>query len=330
MQGSFASQLYKRFMRQPETGGIVAFILVYLFFAYFTYEIGFVSWRGTVGWLGVAAQLGLVALPVGMLLMAGEFDLSIGSVLGTASIAMGVGTTIYGINIWIMIPAVLAGALVVGYINGRLVVSTGLPSFIVTLAAMFGLAGIALGFSRLLANTTTVSVKSDALSKLVFAGKWEMASVSIVWWIVATLVCWFILSRTVFGNWIYATGGNIEAARGAGVPTDKVKIRLFMSTAFMAAFVGIIQAIEYNSGNAANGQGYVFQAAIVSVIGGVLISGGYGSALGISVGAALFGVISIAIFYTGWNTDWVQLFLGVLLLLAVLANNYFRKMALSR
>jgi simple sugar transport system permease protein len=138
-----------------------------------------------------------------------------------------------------------------------------------------------------------------------------------------------VLTQTRFGNWIFATGGNADAAKGAGVPTRRVKTTLFMATGFAAALVGVIQAIEFNIGNAGAGQGYVFQAPIVAVIGGVLLSGGYGSAVGVFLGTVIYGVISVGIFYTGWSTDWVAMFLGILLLLAVSTNNYFRRLAMS-
>ena len=134
-------------------------------------------------------------------------------------------------------------------------------------------------------------------------------------------------ARTTFGNWIYATGGNLPAARGAGVPVERVKVILFVATGVAAAFIGVLQGVEWNSGNSTYGQGYVFQAPIVAVIGGVLLGGGYGSVLGIFLGTAIFGVISTGIFYTGWSTDWIQLFLGCLLGAAVLANSYVRRFA---
>jgi simple sugar transport system permease protein len=96
-----------------------------------------------------------------------------------------------------------------------------------------------------------------------------------------------------------------------------------------AALVGALQTVEFHSGNAANGQGYVFQAPIVAVIGGVLLGGGYGSPIGIFLGSIIYGIISVGIFYTGWNTDWLLLILGTLLLAAVLANSYFRRLALA-
>ena len=101
------------------------------------------------------------------------------------------------------------------------------------------------------------------------------------------------------------------------------------ATGVAAAFVGVIQGVEYHSGNATAGLGYVFQSIIVAVVGGVLLGGGYGSAFGVFLGTMIYGIINVGIFYTGWSTDWVQLFLGVLLLCAVLANSYFRRFAMS-
>jgi simple sugar transport system permease protein len=317
------------FIARPETGALFAFVLVYIFFLAATADTRFFTANGQAAWLNTSAQLGIIALAVGLLMIAGELDLSIGSVLGASSILLAIGTTLYGINIWIMIPATLAFGAIVGLINAFFVVRLGLPSLIVTLASNFGVSGAALGLSRLFTNTTSTSMTSDPLADMLFAARWGQANVSILWWAGLTVLAAWVLVRTPFGNWIYATGGNLTAARGAGVPTARVKVILFVTTALAASFVGIVQTIEFHSGNASNGQGYVFQAPIVAVIGGVLLTGGYGSALGIAVGAAIYGVISVGIFYTGWNTDWVQLFLGGLLIMAVLANAYFRRIALS-
>ena len=317
-----------RQLRRPETGAIVAFLLTYLFFAIFTYTNGFVSWNGTVGWMNLAAELGIVAVPVALLMIAGEFDLSIGSTVGAASMVLAIGTTHMGLPIWPMIVLALIMGMAIGLANGLVVVRTGLPSFIVTLATNFIVIGATMGISRLLTNVTSSSIAVSDSAKLVFAGRWEQANISILWWLLAIAIGLWVLSRTVFGNWIYATGGNLQAARGAGVPVERVKIILFMATGFAAALVGIILGVQWNSGNATYGMGYVFQAPIVVVIGGVLLSGGYGTVGGVAVATALFGVISTGIFYTGWSTDWIQLFLGALLGTAVLANSYVRKMAL--
>lgn len=319
----------KSLLHRPEIGAAAAFLLTYLFFAIFTADAGFVSVNGTAGWLNLASELGIIAIPVGLLMISGEFDLSIGSTVGAASMIVAIGTNQFGLPIWPMIFLALVAGMIIGLCNGLAVVKTNLPSFIVTLATNFIVIGATMGFSRLIANVTSGSIIVTDSSKFVFAARWGQANISILWWIIAALLGFWVLSRTVFGNWIYATGGNLQAARGAGVPVERVKIVLFIATGFAAAFVGILQGIQWNSGNSTYGMGYVFQAPIVVVIGGILLSGGYGSVLGVVIGTALFGVISTGIFYTGWNTDWIQLFLGALLGAAVLANNYVRRLALT-
>ena len=318
-----------RLVRRPEFGALMVLIIVYAFFAATTSGTEFVSINGTAGWLNSAAELGIIAVPVALLMVAGEFDLSIGSVVGGASIIMGIGTTLYELPTSLVIWGALLFGAAVGVANGLLIVRTGLPSFIVTLAANFGVAGSALGVTRMLTNTSTVSVAASPPAVALFASHWGQANVAILWWIAATLLGGWILARTAFGNWIFATGGNLAAARGAGVPTDFVKIVLFVATGVGAALVGVLQAVEFNSGNATNGQGLVFEAPIVAVIGGVLLGGGYGSTFGVFIGTAIYGIINVGIFYTGWNTDWIMAVLGLLLFLAVLANNYFRRLAMT-
>jgi simple sugar transport system permease protein len=320
---------WRRLLRQPETGAFFAAVIVYVFFAVAAWKADFVSLNGTAAWLDTSAELGIIALAIGVLMIAGEFDLSIGSVIGASSIALAIGTTRYGVSPWLMLAIVFVFGAAVGFLNGIITVRTGLPSFIVTLATNFGVAGTALGLSRLLTNTTSSSMRSTPGVDFLFASQWGQANIAIVWWIGLTLLATRILTRTPFGNWIYATGGHLVAARGAGVPTSLVKIILFTTTSLAASFVGALQAVEFHSGNAANGQGYVFQAPIVAVIGGVLLGGGYGSPLGMFFGSVIYGVISVGIFYTGWNTDWLLLILGGLLLAAVLANSYFRRLALT-
>jgi simple sugar transport system permease protein len=315
--------------RQSDFGPLVAFALTYLFFAVATFGAGFVSIEGTAGWLNLAAELGIVALPIGLLMIAGEFDLSIGSTVGAASMIVAVGTSLFGLPIWPMIAFSLAIGGLVGLVNGLAVVKTGLPSFIVTLATNFCVLGLTMGSSRLLSKVTSMSIVHSTSAHAAFASRWGEANVSILWWLLFTTVAAFVLSRTIYGNWIYATGGNLQAARAAGVPVERVKIVLFICAGVAAAFVGVLQGVQWNSGNSTYGQGYVFQAPIVAVIGGVLLGGGYGSVAGIVLGTAIFGVISTGIFYTGWSTDWLYLFLGGLLAMAVMANNYTRRIALA-
>jgi len=316
-------------LRRPETGAAIGTIGVFIFFAVFG-GAQFVSPGGYASWLNVAAELGIVAIPVGLLMIAGELDLSVGSVLASSSMTLAIITGYWHQPIIIGIIAALALGLVVGFINGVLVTRTQVPSFVVTLATNFGLVGLALGLTRAITGSTSQAIEPPDWAKTIFGtllgGKFEVA---IFWWIAVIVIVGWILHVSKYGNWIFAVGGDLQSARATGIPTDRVKIALFMGSAFGAALVGVIQTILYNSAQVANGQSFVFNSIIAVVIGGVLLTGGYGSVLGVVLGTLTFSIVSQGIYYTGWNADWASLILGILLLVAVLMNNTFRRMALS-
>ncbi|MGH2940908.1 MAG: ABC transporter permease [Solirubrobacterales bacterium] len=322
-------QLLRRAGRRPEAGAFVVAVVLYIFFVTQTTGTGFASLTGTESWLNPAAELGIIAMPIGLLLIAGEFDLSIGSMVGASGMVVAIGSAHYHLPLVVVVLLAIALGVGVGLINGLLVVRTSLPSFIVTLAANFVLAGVALGLSSALTGTSTVSFTAHGIVKSLFGSSAGQGHVAILWWAAVAAVSAWVLSQTRAGNWIFATGGNGDTARAAGVPVARVKVSLFVFAAVASAIVGVIQAVEFQSGNATNGQGFVFEAPIVCVIGGVLLSGGYGSAIGILLGTITYGVIQSGIFYAGWDSSWLQAFLGLLLLLAVLANNLFRRLALS-
>jgi simple sugar transport system permease protein len=321
---------FARLLRIVWLGPAMAALVIYIFFAIFGGATGFTSIAGTAGWLNAAAELGIIALPIGLLMIAGEFDLSTGSVVGASSIIVALGTGFYGLPVALTILMALSLGVVVGCFNALLVNKTRLPSFIVTLASNFILAGSALGLSRLISGSANVSIRDAGWAEPVLASKYMFFNVSILWWALAALLAAWVLKRTPFGNWIFAVGGHQDAARRAGVPVDRVKLMLFIWTAVSAAFVGIMSAVMYNQGNAVSGQGYVFQTAIAAVIGGVLLQGGFGSVVGIVFGCMIYGIVSLGLFYTGWPTDWLATFIGVLLVIAVLTNNLIREMALGR
>jgi simple sugar transport system permease protein len=304
---------------------------MFAFFAIAAGSKGFLTLPGTASWLETAAELGIVAIPVGVLMIGGEFDLSVGSTIGATALIIPLCAGMHHWPLWAAILLALAVGWAIGLINGLVVTRTGLPSFIVTLATLLAVAGATLGLSVLLAGTTTLSLQASGPLKSIFAAKTHSGfGAGILWWIAVALFATWVLTQTRFGNWIYATGGDREEAVLAGVPTRLVKIVLFLASSTGAVLIGVIQTLEFGGGDISQGQSYVYDTIIASVIGGVLLTGGYGSALGISLGAATYGMVSIGIFYTGWDTNWVQLFLGGLLLAAVLANNYFRKLATSR
>ena len=316
-------------MRRPETGSFIGLVAVFVFFSIFGGE-NFMSAGGSASWLNVASELGIIALPVGLLMIAGQLDLSVGSVLPASSMTIAIISGHYQAPILVGILVALGLGLSVGFVNGLLVVRTKLPSFVVTLATLFAIAGLTLGLSVVLTGSTSVALKGGPIAKALLGdyidGKFQ---VSLFWWAAVIIVVGFILNFTRYGNWILAMGGDAVSARNAGIPTDRLTIALFMSSGVCAAFVGLSQAILYNSAQVAAGQSFIFNSIIAVVIGGVLLTGGYGSVVGIMLGTLTFSIVNQGIFYTGFDANWASLIIGVLLLLAVVMNNTFRNMALT-
>lgn len=316
-------------LRRPETGSFLGLAAVFGFFSFFGGS-NFASIGGAASWLNVAAALGIIAIPIGLLMIAGELDISIGSLVPAGSMMVAIISGHFHMPILLGIGAALALGAFVGLINGLLVVRTAVPSFIVTLGTLFAVAGLTLGLSVLVTGTTSVALKAGPEAKWLlgrFIG--GVFQVTILWWIAAALLWGFLLHFTRFGNWIFAMGGDKVSARNAGIPTDRMTILLFMCSGASATFVGVSQAILYNSAQVSAGQSYIFNAIISVVVGGVLLTGGYGSVVGIILGTLTFAVVSQGIYYTPFDANWASLIIGVLLLLAVLMNNTFRKMALS-
>ena len=346
-----------RLMRRPEAGVVVGLIATFVIFALLPGAESLYSLQGSMTFLTLAAELGILAAAVALLIIAGEFDLSIGSMIGFAGIVIGLLVTRLGWPLWASIGAAFAVAILVGYLNGLITVKSKLPSFIVTLASLFILRGLSIGITRAVTGRTQIPYILDAppdpWTATIFNGHvltglfdWMAAQhwiatrpngspsvegipMSIVWWIVVTLVAGWVLTRTRFGNWIYASGGDAVVARNVGVPVGRVKIILFIATACAATLMATIQVMEAGSADTVRGTLKEFEAIIAVVIGGVLLTGGYGTILGAACGALIFGLVQMGIFYTGIDTDWFKVFLGIVILVAVLVNNYARARALG-
>jgi simple sugar transport system permease protein len=236
-------------------------------------------------------------------------------------------------NIWLAILITLVCAAGVGFLNGYMVMKTNLPSFIVTLATFFILQGVNLGVTKAITDQVAVSGIDTASgyesARKVFGGTFSSHGfqVTLLWWILVTALATWILARTRVGNWIFGVGGDANAARNVGVPVVPVKVGLFVTTSFVAALTGIMIALRLASTQAGQGVGEEFQYIIAAVVGGCVLTGGFGSAIGAALGATIIGMAFIGIQFSGWNTDWRFLFLGVILFVAVLVNNYIRKRA---
>lgn len=345
--------LTTRLMKRPELGAVGGVILVTIFFLV-TASPAMFTLAGVMNFLTPAAQLGIIGIAAAMLMIGGEFDLSIGSMIAFAGMVFGVLVVSMGLPLILAIPMTIAVAASLGAVNGAIVLRTGLPSFIVTLAFLFILRGASLvGLKVFTGGATQLRGVRDAVAgdwlTPIFSGHafgglfhwmadqgWiaTLASgnpavpgvpVSILWFLGFAAVATFVLLRMPAGNWIFATGGDRVAASNSGVPVRRVKISLFMLTACAAALVAIITVIDTGSTDARRGFMKEFEAIIAAVIGGCLLTGGYGSAIGAFFGAIIFGMVTIGLTYTGFDQDWFQVFLGGMLLLAVVFNNAIRK-----
>lgn len=357
--GTTQERTFNQYLLKPEVGALAGAAGVWIFFALIAGDRGFLNGRGTASYLEVASLLGILAVFVSLLMIGGEFDLSIGSTIGACGMITSLLATEYEWNIWPAIGVSLLAAIGIGIVNGIVVVKTGLPSFIVTLSMLFMIRGATIGITRevtgrtqvggvneapgfgsavsLFDNTFTFSWAESVIGRIPWLGDWltdrgyfaAQFAGSIVWWLVLTVVATWILLRTSFGNWITGVGGNLTAARNVGVPTSRVKILLFIGTAVSAWLVATIQVVSFTGADVLRGEFREFYAIVAVVIGGTLLTGGYGTAIGAALGALIFGMVQQGIVYAGINADWFQFVLGAMLLAAVLLNRFVRIRAVA-
>ncbi|MHA3916329.1 ABC transporter permease [Halovulum sp. GXIMD14793] len=345
--------LVSRLLKRPELGAIAGVVLVTIFFL-ITADSAMFTVSGIMNFMTPAAQLGILAIGAAMLMIGGEFDLSIGSMVAFAGLFFGACIVNWNLPLVAAIPLTFVFAACVGAINGNIVIRSGLPSFIVTLAFLFILRGLSLvGLKAATGGSTQLrgtreAVEGDWLAPFfsgdAFTGLFAWLAehglvdtfkngnpkvpgipVEILWFVVIALLATYVLLRTPVGNWIFAAGGDANAASNSGVPVRSVKISLFMVTACCAALVAIITVLDAGSTDARRGFQKEFEAIIAAVIGGCLLTGGYGSAIGAFFGSIIFGMVVIGLTYTDFDQDWFQVFLGGMLLIAVLFNNAIRK-----
>ncbi|MBX7469284.1 ABC transporter permease [Streptomyces sp. NPDC048491] len=325
--------VWRKILGRPELGSVVGAGAVFLFFSVVAGSFLQPSSLSTV--LYAASTIGIMAVPVALLMIGGEFDLSAGVLVTTSALVSSMFSYQMTANVWVGVLVSLLVTVAIGAFNGFMLTRTKLPSFIITLGTFLMLTGLNLGFTKLISGT--VSTKSIAdmegfeSAKKLFASQLTIGSVSlkvtILWWFALVAIATWILLRTRFGNWIFAVGGEADAARAVGVPVFKTKIGLYMGVAFAAWVSGQHLLFSFDVVQSGEGVGNELIYIIAAVIGGCLITGGYGSAIGSAVGAFIFGMTSKGIVYAEWNPDWFKFFLGAMLLLATLLNAWVRKRA---
>jgi simple sugar transport system permease protein len=322
-----------RLLTRPEVGALLGAIVIYIVFFSVAPPFRDASSLATI--LYVSSTYGIPAVAVALLMIGGEFDLSAGVAVTTSALVASMFAYQFTTNMWLGVLISLVVALLVGFINGYLVVKTGIPSFLVTLGTFFMLRGLNLAITRQVTGNVSTNDVSDIdgfdSAKKVFASSFSIGSVSIrvtlIWWLLFVLVATWVLLRTHLGNWIFATGGSAPSSRAVGVPVKRVKIGLFMLVGFTAWFTGMHILFEFNTVQSGIGVGNEFIYIVAAVVGGCLLTGGYGSVIGAAIGAFIFGMTNQGIVYAGWNPDWFYFFLGALLLGAILLNSWVRRRA---
>ncbi len=325
--------LPRRLLGRPELGAVVGALAVFLFFCLVADSFLRPSSLGTV--LYASSTIGIMAVPVALLMIGGEFDLSAGVMVTSSSLIASMFSYQMTANVWVGVAVSLAVTLAIGFLNGLLLTRTKLPSFIITLGTFLMLTGLNLGFTKLIDGTVSTKSIGDmegfASARAVFASEATIGGVdlkvTILWWFALVALATWILLRTRVGNWIFASGGNADAARAVGVPVAKTKTGLFMAVALCAWITGQHLLFSFDVVQSGEGVGNEFLYIIAAVIGGCLMTGGYGSAIGSAIGAVIFGMTSKGIVYAQWNPDWFKFFLGAMLLLATLLNAWVRKRA---
>jgi simple sugar transport system permease protein len=304
---------------RPETGALFGAILMFAFFSF--YADNFTTRTSLAGLASITAELGIVAMGVTLLMISGHFDLSVGSVLGFSSVIAPYLILNYDANPFVAVFVAVGAAISIGLVNGLLVVGTRIPSFIVTL-------GTLLIWRSVLLRVTEgfpVAVDKDTFVFKLFSYRIEEGffrgyQVSFLWFIGVLLLLSFVLLRTRFGNWIFASGGNERAARSMGVPVDRVWMVLFVVTALCACLMGLIQVGRFNTVEATRGAQLELQVIAAAVVGGARLNGGYGSVLGAALGAAMIAMIQQGLILSGIANYWLQFAVGTLIIVAVIAN----------
>ncbi len=376
---------FQRTVRRPEIGAFIVMMIIIVALAMASGGKAFNA-LGLKNNVAIIAQLGIIATGAALLMIAGEFDLSIGPMIAFAGMSIAIMLK-WGLPFglgeatpFVAFLITLVMTLAFGWLIGTIVVKSGLSSFIVTLAFWFFLRGLTEVCFRLINQNTNVSGLPDFKKESWFAEQmggevfgwffdawhWIGTKVSagleftgdmtksekldlinylsflninrkmeqwvtgfdarLLWFIIIAGAAWYVLARTQLGSWIYATGDNKESARANGVPVNRVKVGLFMFSAFCATIFATCQVFDTNSSDAAKGMFKELEAIAIAVVGGILMTGGFGTIVGVVFGAITFGLVANAVFFIPWiDGAWFRVFVGTVLLAAVFANERIRK-----
>jgi simple sugar transport system permease protein len=265
------------------------------------------------GALNASAEIGFIAIGVTVLMIGGEFDLSVGQTFVAGALVFAALFKPIGVGPAIIVALLLGAG--IGFVNGFVTLAFGIPSFITTLGTYYIIAGVIL----LVTNGSPVSLISVPSSFSVFGGYISSSGVQwqVLWWLGLAVVMALVLHKTAFGNHIFAAGGGRRAAENTGVRVAQTKMLLFILCSMFAAFSGVVLFALYGDVEASAGSGLQLQAIAAAVIGGTALFGGIGTVYGGVLGSFFLGVITVGLVLSGASTTYYELFVGIVLIGAV-------------
>ncbi|MCA3511100.1 MAG: ABC transporter permease [Rhodobacter sp.] len=315
-------RLVKLAMQKPELASAMLLLVLVVLFQIRSEGV-FLSVNNVRGFLGLLPETALVAVGVTLLMISGEFDLSVGSVFALMPMTMAV-LVVAGWPFWAAVAVGLLLCAFIGFLNGWLTIRFDIPSFITTLGMLF----MARSLTVVISGGFPPRIKPGEVPSWIFVGFVDdggLIRASVLWFIAIAILISLLLSRTNFGNWVRATGGFLPAAAAMGIPTGKVKIACFMICSVLAGFAGMIQSLRLNSFLPSIGEGMELQAVAAAVIGGTSLAGGVGSIIGGLIGAILIRVIDNGMVMSQIDSNWFKFAIGALTIFAVVGNAWLRR-----
>jgi simple sugar transport system permease protein len=288
-------------------------------------EHRFISSKNLSSLSKLMPDLGIVALGIGLLMICGEFDLSVGSIISYTAFVYVLLVKI-GINLFVTPFLTLSVGVLLGLINGLITVKGKIPSFITTLGTMMLWRGILLGQSGGYPQPLRQYLPEGSSQFInLFIGTIGPIPIQIIWFALFGLILSMLLHLHKFGNWVFATGNNKDAARAMGINTDTTKIISFAIVGFLCAFTAIIQTTRIEESYPLQGQFYELKAIAASVVGGTSLFGGVGSMPGIILGALIIQILENGLIIMQIPAIGIQAFVGIITILFVVFNQYLER-----
>ena len=309
----------KQILVKPEVSTFIMFFVIMIGF-YFA-NPRFLDERNIRIVMGITPEYIIVAIGIAILMISGEFDLSVGSVFALVPMAI-VQLTHQGFNIWFSIALGLSIGIIIGFINGFITLRFGIPSFIATLGMLY--------IARSLTTVATAGFPPPFPHELpneMFVYQFELFRASLYWSLLVAIILGILLHRSNLGNWIYATGGDVIAASSMGIKTNNIKMFCFILCGFLAGFAGMIQTFRLEAPLPSQGYLLELESIAAAVIGGVSLFGGIGTVIGAMIGAVLIRFLESGIIMARIDAEWFRAGLGTLIILSVVFNTYISRRA---